>query len=207
MFSRRTHIPHQLIIPSTLIIYLWTYRAIILTFHFSSPLCRLRNPRCLNCPQRVLYSRSLHCLVVLPRHHLRRSLCFRPQVPPNRLVNLGRIYLYLPGSLHRRHRRNNPRPPRRRSPNRRLRTRILCDRPPNLRSRHCGFSNNLRFFRRNISLPASHQRDAPAKGLQQGPVHLHGHRPSSIPLVLARSLQMVRPMGRLSILGICRPNH
>ena len=55
---------------------------------------------------------------------------------PDRLANLGRLRLRLHRRLHRRGRRHTGRSTSSSSPNRRLRTRLLCNRPPNLLRRH-----------------------------------------------------------------------
>jgi hypothetical protein len=98
------------------------------------------------------------------------------QKHPDRMANLGGLRLRLRRRLHRRRSRNPSRPPRRRAPNRRLRAWLLRHRAPDLLSRHSRHLLHLRLLRRNLGLPARHQRNARAPRLPQIPLPVHGDR-------------------------------
>jgi hypothetical protein len=117
------------------------------------------------------------------------------QKHPDRLANLGGLRLRLRRRLHRRRSRNPSRPPRRRAPNRRLRAWLLRHRAPDLLSRHSRHLLHLRLLRRNLGLPARHQRNARAPRLPQVPLPLHGDRHRVLHVVLASGVPLLWAVG------------
>jgi hypothetical protein len=96
-----------------------------------------------------------------------------PSPPPPYLTHLQR-------------RRHHPRPPSRRPSNRALRLRLPHNRPPDLRRGHHRRKHNLLLRRRHLRLPPRHVRDAPAAGVLESRVRVHGHRHRRLPLLLPR---------------------
>ena len=114
---------------------------------------------------------------------------------PDRLANLGRLRLRLHRRLHRSCSRHAGRSTSSSSPNRRLRTRLLCNRPPNLLRRHRRYLLHLRLLRRNLGLLTRHQRNARAPRLPQIPLPLHGDRHCVVHFLFVGRLPLLRPVG------------
>jgi hypothetical protein len=125
---------------------------------------------------------------------------------PDRLANLGRLRFRLHRRLYRRRSSYPSRPPSRSAPNRRLRTRLLRNCPPDLLSRNCRHLLHLRLLRRNVRLPARNQRNARAPRLPQIALPLHGDRHRLLHVLLAGGVSLLRPMGSGAFARISRLN-